>query len=117
MQWLDTNNAVLRWGSEELAIPYVNPIKTDPSGRPKISRYYPDFIILYRDAAGNIKKEIVEIKPYKESVITPRMSERDKLAYTVNQAKWKAASIFAEAQGAEFRIVTEKTLFKTNKRT
>jgi len=114
MTWLDTNNAVLRWGSEELAIPYVNPIKTDPAGRPKISQYYPDFIILYRDIMGNIKKEIVEVKPYKEAVITPRMSERDKLAYAVNQAKWKAASIFAEAQGATFRVITEKTMFKNN---
>lgn len=112
MQWLDTNNAVLRWGSEELAIPYVNPIKVDEGGRPKISRYFPDFIILYRDAFGNLKKEIVEVKPYKESVITPRMSDRDKLAYTVNQAKWKAAAIFAESQGATFRVITEKTMFK-----
>lgn len=115
MQWLDTNNAVLRWGSEELAIPYVNPIKIDANGRPKISRYFPDFIMLYRDSSGNIKKEIIEVKPYKESVITPKMSERDKMAYAVNQAKWKAASIFAESQGATFRVVTEKSLFRTNR--
>ena len=113
MKWLDQSNAVLRWGSEELAIPYVNPIKIDQNGRPKISRYYPDFIILYRDASGAVKKEIVEIKPYKESVRTPRMSERDKLALVVNEAKWKAASIFAEQQGATFRVITEKTMFKT----
>lgn len=113
MKWLDQNNAVLRWGSEEIAIPYVNPIKVDVNGRPKISRYFPDFIMLYRDSAGNIKKEIIEVKPYKESVITPRMSERDKMAYAVNQAKWKAASIFAESQGATFRVVTEKSMFKT----
>jgi hypothetical protein len=113
MKWLDQNNAVLRWGSEEIAIPYVNPIKVDVNGRPKISRYFPDFIMLYRDSAGNIKKEIIEVKPYKESVITPKMSERDKMAYAVNQAKWKAASIFAESQGATFRVVTEKSMFKT----
>lgn len=112
MKWLDTNNAVLRWGSEELAIPYVNPIKVDAAGRPKISRYFPDFIILYRDNFGNIKKEIVEVKPYKESVITPRMSDRDKEAYIVNQAKWKAAAIFAESQGATFRVITERTMFR-----
>lgn len=112
MQWLDQNNAVLRWGSEELAIPYVNPIKVDANGRPKISRYFPDFVVLYRDTAGNVKKEIVEIKPYKESVITPRMSDRDKQAYVVNQAKWKAAAEFAERNGATFRVITEKTMFK-----
>jgi hypothetical protein len=112
MIWLDGNNAVLRWGSEELAIPYINPIKVDAAGRPKISRYFPDFIILYRDNSGGIKKEIVEIKPYKESVITPRMSERDKMAYVVNQAKWKAAAMYAAANGAEFRVVTERSLFQ-----
>lgn len=113
MKWLDTNNAVLRWGSEEIAIPYVNPIKTDQNGRPKISRYFPDFIMLYRDSSGTVRKEIIEVKPYKESVITPKMSERDKLAYAVNQAKWQAATIFAESQGATFRVVTEKSMFKT----
>jgi hypothetical protein len=112
MKWLDSNNAVLRWGSEELAIPYVNPIKVDAAGRPKISRYFPDFIILYRDSSGGIKKEIVEVKPYKEAVITPRMSERDKMAYVVNQAKWKAASLYATANGATFRVITEKAMFK-----
>jgi hypothetical protein len=116
MKWLDENNAVVRWGSEELAIPYVNPIKTDAQGRPVISRYYPDFIIQYIDTSGQVKKEIIEIKPYKESVITPKMSDRDKQAFMVNQAKWKAASIFAEQQGAEFRVITEQTLFKNNKR-
>lgn len=113
MKWLDQNNAVLRWGSEELAIPYVNPVKTDAFGRPKISQYYPDFIILYRDTTGNIIKEIIEVKPHKETRLTPGMSERDKMMYAVNQAKWKAASIFAEAQGATFRVVTEKTLYKS----
>lgn len=112
LKWLDSNNAVLRYGSEELSIPYLNPIKIDQNGRPKISRYFPDFIILYRDTSGNVKKEIVEIKPYKESVITPRMSERDKMAFVVNQAKWKAASIFAESQGATFRVITERTMFQ-----
>jgi len=112
MKWLDENNAVMRWGSEELAIPYVNPIKVDPNGRPVISRYYPDFIIMYKDTTGGVKKEIIEVKPMKESVLTPGMSERDKMMYAVNQAKWKAASIFAEAQGATFRVITEKTMFK-----
>ena len=112
MKWLDENNAVMRWNSEGLAIPYVNPIKVDATGRPVISRYFPDFIIMYKDTMGNVKKEIVEIKPMKEAVLSPKMSERDKMAYAVNQAKWKAASIFAEAQGASFRVVTEASLFR-----
>lgn len=112
MKRLDENNAVVRWASEELAIPYMNPVKLDARGRPVISRYFPDFIIMYRDATGALKKEIVEIKPMKESVMKPGMSERDKMAYVVNQAKWKAASIYAESQGATFRVITEMTMFR-----
>jgi hypothetical protein len=106
MKWLDTNDAVLRWGSEELAIPYVHPF----DGR--VHRYFPDMVIMYVDAAGQVKKEIIEIKPYKESVETPRMSDRDRQALAINQAKWKYASEWAERNGAVFRVLTEKTLFK-----
>lgn len=111
LRWLDQSNAVLRWASEELAIPYVNPIKVDPNGRPKVSHYYPDFIILYKDNLGRIKKEIVEVKPYKETVLLPGAPERDKLAYAVNRAKWQAADRFAESQGASFRVITERSMF------
>lgn len=117
MKWLDANNAVLRWGSEELSIPYINPIKTAEhqmkgGSGPIISQYYPDFIILYRDTAGNVKKEIVEVKPLHEATAATAKSERDKMALAVNTAKWKAASIFAESQGATFRVITEKTMFR-----
>ena len=106
MKWLDTNDAVLRWGSEELAIPYVHPF----DGR--VHRYYPDMVIMYVDASGQVKKEIIEIKPYKESVETPRMSDRDRQALAINQAKWKFATEWAERNGAVFRVLTEKTLFR-----
>ncbi len=105
-KWLDSNDAVLRWGSEELAIPYIHPVDK------RVHRYFPDMIIMYRDNTGGIKKEIIEIKPYKESVETPRMTPRDAQALMVNKEKWKAAADFAERNGAVFRVMTEKTLFK-----
>jgi len=105
-KWLDSNDAVLRWGSEELAIPYVSPLDN------RVHRYFPDMIVMYRENTGLIKKEIIEIKPYKESVETPRMSPRDAQALMVYKAKWKAAADWAERNGATFRVMTEKTLFK-----
>ena len=105
MKWLDKTDAVLRWGSEELAIPYISPL----DGR--VHRYFPDMIILYKDISGQLKKEIIEIKPYKESVETPRMTERDAKALMVNQAKWKFAADYAAKNGSTFRILTEKSLF------
>jgi hypothetical protein len=106
MKWLDANPAIIRWGSEELVIPYRKP--TDGM----MHRYFPDMIVMYKHVDGSIRKEIVEIKPYKETVLTKNASERDKLALLVNDAKWKAAAAFAEQHGATFRVVTEKTLFK-----
>lgn len=111
MIWADQNNAVVRWASEEIAIPYVNPIKKDASGNHKISRYYPDFIIMVRKPDGSISKTIVEIKPKKESVLTEKSSDRDKMAFIVNKAKWEAATAYAQRNGATFAVVTEEQLF------
>ena len=106
MKWLDSNDAVLRWGSEELAIPYVHPV----DGR--VHRYFPDMVIMYLDTAGQVQKEIIEIKPYKESIATPRMTPRDAAALQVNEAKWKYAADWATRNGAKFRVLTERTMFK-----
>lgn len=104
-KWLDTTPAVLQWASEEFSIPYLHPFEK------RVANYYPDALVIYKDKYGNLKKEIVEIKPYKETVLTPRATDRDKYALAVNQAKWKAAATFAEQQGMSFRVITEKTMF------
>jgi len=106
MKWLDSTDAVLRWGAEELAIPYVHPLDG------KMHRYFPDMIVMYIDATGQVKKEIIEIKPYKESVLTPKATPRDQQAFLINQAKWASAREYASRNGATFRVLTEKTLFK-----
>ena len=111
MIWADNNRSVVRWGSEELSIPYINPIKTDLQGRNKISRYYPDFIMMTQRPDGMLEKIIVEIKPKKESVLTEKSTDRDKMAYVVNQAKWAAADAFAKKNNAKFIVVTEEQLF------
>ncbi len=111
MRWLDTNNAVLRWSSEELAIPFVNPVLVDPFGRPKVSRYFPDFLVIYQDRTGAVHKEIIEVKPLRETKLVPGMSNLDKQTYAINQVKWRAASEYAQRNGATFRIITENSLF------
>jgi hypothetical protein len=108
-QWCDQTNSVLQWASEEIAIPYLSPLDN------RVHQYFPDAFVVYKDSAGNVKKEIIEIKPYKETVLTPKASEQDKLALIVNQAKWKAAAMFASQQGMIFRILTEMSLFKNGK--
>lgn len=108
-QWLDSTPAVLQWASEEFSIPYLSPIDN------AVHQYFPDALVIYKDKFGNLKKEIVEIKPYKETVLTPKASDRDKMALIINTAKWKAAARFAELQGMSFRVITELGMFRKNK--
>jgi hypothetical protein len=105
-RWLDSTPAVLQWASEEFSIPYLHPFDG------KIHQYYPDALVIYKDKYGNLQKEIVEVKPYKETVLTPRATDRDKLALAVNMAKWKFAADFAATQGLKFRVITEKSMFQ-----
>lgn len=109
-QWLDTTPAVLQWASEEFSIPYMHPFKA------RVAQYYPDALVVFKDKYGNLRKELIEIKPYKETVLTPKATEQDKQALVVNTAKWKAAASFAEQNGLTFRVLTEKSMF-TNGRT
>lgn len=104
-QWLDSTPSILRWGSEEMFIPYLSPL----DGR--VHRYFPDIVVLYKHKDGSLRKEIVEVKPYKETVETPKMTAREAQALAVNRAKWTAAAEFASQHGATFRVVTERTMF------
>ena len=106
-RFFDNNPNVLRWSSEEIAIPYVKP--TDG----KVHRYYPDYWVEYKDKAGQIIQEIIEVKPEDQVFIQrkKRLTEYDKLTYNINHAKWQAASAFCQKKGIKFRILTERSLF------
>lgn len=101
MHFCDNHPDVVQWGSEEFKIPYVNPIKK------KVAMYIPDFIVKYKKG-NKIFTEVVEIKPAKEAVLRPRMSNYDKVCLVINTAKWQAARIYCDKYGVTFRILTEK---------
>ena len=109
-QWCDTQPNVLKWASEEFSIPYVSP----KDG--KVHRYYPDFLIEYRDTSGKVKKQIIEVKPKRQTKPPERKSRVTKsylyeaTTYEINMAKWKAAAEFAKDNGIEFKIITEDEL-------
>jgi hypothetical protein len=107
-KFFDTHPSVYKWGSEEIKIPYIKP--TDN----RVHHYFPDFIVMYKDQNGEIIKEIVEVKPLKESVLTERSSVYDKMQIAVNHAKWAAAEAFAAANGMRFRVLTEVSIFKNS---
>jgi len=109
MNYLDDNPNVLWWGSEELPIPYYNPIDK------KKHRYFPDFIAKMRKADGTIMTYIIEVKPEKQTQ-PPTQKRKTKtylqeaITYEVNKAKWYAAEEFCKDHGWQFLILTEKHL-------
>lgn len=109
-KFFDSHPSIYKWGSEEISIPYVKP--TDG----KVHRYYPDFIVVYKDKEGNLLKELIEVKPMKETVLTERSSNYDKISIAVNHAKWAAAEAFCAQNGMKFRVLTEQSIFAGGKK-
>jgi hypothetical protein len=97
---------VLQWASESIAIPYRNPITG------KQSQYIPDILMTYRTRGNQVRAELIEIKPRKQSVIEEKMSSRDRAVVAVNYAKWAAAQKWAKNNGLIFRVITEDDMFK-----
>ena len=108
MKYCDLSEHVTQWSSEEKAIWYYDPIQK------KKRRYFPDFIIQY-EKNGLKYEEVVEIKPWRQVQGPPANPKRrtqgwmrEVMTYATNQAKWKAARIWAEDRGMSFRLLTEK---------
>lgn len=120
MMRFDSDPNVIEWSSEEVVIPYRNPVKSIGRDRPFISRYFVDFWIMYKDKAGIIQEALIEIKPFAQTQepsfdkAHPRRSKKAIVTYAINKAKWTAATNLCEQRGWRFHIWTEKTLFGTN---
>lgn len=105
-RWLDENDSVKEWASEEFYIPYK--CATDN----RMHRYFVD--VWYQTIEED--EYIVEIKPKKETTPPKNPGRRTKkyisesLTYIKNQSKWQAAEQFAAARGWKFVIWTEDTL-------
>jgi hypothetical protein len=106
---LDENTNILKWSSEELSIKYFDPTTK------KMRKYYPDFIIIKKKRDGSIVKEMIEIKPLKQTM-PPQQKRKTKnfilesAVYAKNVAKWEAAKMFCLEHGIHFRIITEVEL-------
>lgn len=109
MKHLDENPSVIWWASEELPIPYKNPIDN------KIHRYFPDFIVKVKKRDGLVMTYILEVKPeYQTKKPTQKRKTgkfiKEMATYAINQEKWKAADIFCQEHGWQFKLITEKEL-------
>ena len=116
MTYLDNHPNVLRWGSEEVIIPYRSPI----DGR--IHRYFPDFFVEQINKDGIKDRILIEVKPKHQTVApdtTKKMTPRGMISkkylsevatWGVNKAKWEAADSFCKDRGWKFQIMTEQEL-------
>ena len=106
MRFCDSNDNILQWVSESIAIPYRHPLTG------KMTNYVPDFLVTYRTRDNTMRAELVEIKPKKQSVIESKASARDRAIVAVNYAKWDAATKWCRRQGLTFRVITEDQIFR-----
>ena len=110
MVYCDNSDNILEWGSEEIIIPYLSPWDG------KLHRYFPDFYIKVKQASGNIKKFIIEVKPKKQTKPPKPVSRKTKRwlnevkTYSINEAKWKHAKEWCSNNDMEFKILTEEEL-------
>jgi len=110
-RWADMNENILFWGSENIIIPYINPLDN------KVHRYFVDNFIVFKDRDGKKQKFLIEIKPSKQ-VAKPVVSKKKKQStmlyeqttWITNQAKWEAAKKWAHKKDCQFIILTEKEL-------
>lgn len=111
-RWCDKNPNVLEWSSENVIIPYVNPL----TGR--THRYMVDNRVVIREG-DNVVKYLIEIKPKRQTRRPTSHGNKkqstmlyENIEYVRNQAKWAAAKKWCDKHGYKFQIVTEDELFR-----
>lgn len=108
-KYMDENKNILRWGSEEINIPYYSPVDK------KMHKYYPDFIAEIQTADGTIATSVIEVKPKKQCK-PPKKKKKTKsyikecMTYSINEAKWNSAKKYCENKGWNFIILTEDNI-------
>lgn len=108
-KYLDENTNVIRWGSEEVVIPYYSPVDK------KVHRYFTDFIAEIRTSENEIKTYIIEVKPKKQTK-PPKKRKKTKsyikecITYSINEAKWESAKQYCKKKGWDFIILTEDNI-------
>lgn len=113
MSHFDRNENVLQWASEELIVPYFDPVTS------KYRRYFPDFMIKIKNKENVIETIMIEVKPMKET-IQPKQPQNSKkmkgyltelAKWGTNQAKWEAANQYCRDKNWKFMILTENEIF------
>lgn len=110
MKFCDEHPSVAKWASEAIKIPYRNPF----TGKQTI--YVPDFFVVYVDKTGKQHVEVVEVKPYNQTIKEKARSKHNRAHWALNQVKWAAANAYCKQNGMKFRVVSENDIFHTGRR-
>lgn len=98
INYCENCESITTWGSEVFGIEYFDPRSNN------VRHYYPDYIVM--NSKG--KKLLVEIKPYQFTLKPKLMESYAGSTWITNMLKWQAAKKWANDNGWEFIIVTEK---------
>ncbi len=106
----DLSPSVIKIASEKVIIPYYDTVRN------KQRKYYIDLIIKYKNKNEEIYTKLIEIKSFTES-IEPKKPKRISEGYKnsiatwiTNNCKWNAATKYADSQGFQFVVLTERDL-------
>jgi len=132
IKYCDSSPSVLRWSSEPIAVKYFDKVSKlvecqkyglDPNNPTNWiqKNYYIDFWCVVDKGNGETRKMFIEIKPSNKLIKPVPPPEKSSPAahkkfntlakeYLINEEKFRAMKKYAEANGAEFHVFTEKTL-------
>lgn len=103
-KFFDENPSIIKWCSEEISIPYLNPLDN------KVHNYYPDFLVQFK-TNEDTKTWLIEVKPKKQTFLKENCSKKEKITWIINSAKWQAAENYCKKNNFEFKLITEKEIF------
>ena len=115
--YCDTNDSILKWSSEPVAIDYYNPLDK------KDHKYNVDFYIKVQREDQTEQDWIIEVKPENQTkkpiyegtntLAKLKSYNRNMQIWITNQAKFKSAKLWAEKRDYKFGVVDENFLFKS----
>lgn len=132
MIYLDLNESIIKWGAENLAIPYQMTHFEKGDLKVKGHCYYPDFYYEIKSKDGTIKTVVAEVKPkseYNDVLLFEKklfeipndasIKKLKNIEYKFKMAqknsdKWQTMIKYCQKKGWDFIIITEDHLKRFN---
>lgn len=111
MKMCDENEAIEKWASESVKIPYRDPL----TGQNTV--YVPDFLVVFTDKKKQRRAELWEVKPANQQILEKvGKNPYNQAQYVRNQVKWAMANQWAKQHGCVFRVINEHDIFHNGRK-